>query len=134
MSSLLKWEKSGLKNPLSRARGLGSAKSGVHHWMMQRLTAVSNLILGLWLMYSIVMNADLQYMAGAEGWLSQPVNAIGVILFVISSLYHSLLGVQVVVEDYIHHEGFKIVKLMAVRLVFCAMGVACIFSVLQVAL
>jgi succinate dehydrogenase / fumarate reductase membrane anchor subunit len=66
--------------------------------------------------------------------LSEPLNAICMILFVISSFYHAVLGSQVVIEDYIHHEGFKIFKLLGQRLLFFAMGVASIFSVLQVAL
>tara|TARA_B100001750_G_C15440143_1_gene563116 strand:- start:434 stop:838 length:405 start_codon:yes stop_codon:yes gene_type:complete len=134
MNKLLKWEKTGLKTPLARARGLGAAKSGVHHWMMQRMTAISNLVLGLWLLYSLVTNADLQYVAGAESWLANPVNAIGMILFVISSFYHAVLGCQVIIEDYVHNEGFKIFKLVGQRLIFLAMAIACIFSILQVAL
>ena len=134
MNKLLKWEKTGLKTPLARARGLGAAKSGVHHWMMQRMTAISNLVLGLWLLYSLVTNADLQYVAGAESWLANPVNAIAMILFVISSFYHAVLGCQVIIEDYVHNEGFKIFKLVGQRLIFLAMAIACIFSILQVAL
>lgn len=134
MSRLIKWEKSGLKSPLSRARGLGSAKSGTHHWVMQRITAVSNLFLTLWLLWSLVMNPQLQYLSGAEKWLAEPLNAIGMILFVISTFYHSVLGGQVIIEDYIHNEGFKLFKLIGQKLVFTAMAIACIFSILQVAL
>ena len=134
MSNLLKWEKSGLKSPLSRARGLGSAKSGTHHWIMQRITSVGNLFLGLWFLYSIIFNSDLKYLAGAESWLAEPFNAICMVLLIISFFYHAVLGAQVIVEDYIHHEGLKIIKLFGQRLVFFAMAVACIFSILQVAL
>jgi succinate dehydrogenase / fumarate reductase membrane anchor subunit len=122
-----------LKSPMARARGLGSAKSGLDHWMMQRITAVGNLVLGLWLIYSMVCMGAMEY-TEALLWLSEPLNAICMILFVISSFYHAVLGSQVVIEDYIHHEGFKIFKLLGQRLLFFAMGVASIFSVLQVAL
>jgi len=133
MSSLLKWNKGGLKTPIARARGLGSAKSGVDHWLMQRITAVGNLILGLWLLWSLVSHGAMTYTA-AILWISEPMSAILMILFIISSFYHAVLGSQVVIEDYIHHEGFKLFKLLGQRLVFFAMGVASIFSVLQVAL
>lgn len=133
MSSLLKWHKGGLKSPMSRARGLGSAKSGLDHWLMQRITAIGNIITGFWLLCAIICNGAMTY-TEAVLWLSEPVNAVMMILFVISTFYHAVLGTQVVVEDYIHNEGLKLFKLLGQRLVFFAMGVACIFSVLQVAL
>lgn len=133
MSSLIKWEKGGLKSPNTRANGLGSAKSGLDHWMSQRITAVGNLILGLWFIYSMLSNIGMTYTQGVL-WLSEPLNAVGMILLVICSFYHAVLGAQVVIEDYIHHEGFKVFKLLGQRLVFFAMAVACIFSILQVAL
>lgn len=133
MSRLVKWNKGGLKNPMARARGLGSAQSGVDHWLMQRITAVGNLVLGLWLIMALVCNADMTY-TDAVLWLSKPMNAVLMILFVISTFYHAVLGSQVVIEDYVHHEGFKLFKLLGQRLIFFAMAVACIFSVLQVAL
>lgn len=131
--SLLKWEKGGLKSPTARARGLGSAKAGTGHWLAQRLTAVSNLVLGLWFIAAVVANRGISY-TEALLWLSDPINAVAMILFILSSVYHAVLGCQVVVEDYIHHEGFKIVKLMGMKLVFFALAVLAIFSVLQIAL
>ena len=133
MGDLLKWNKGGLKSPIARARGLGSAKSGLDHWIMQRLTAMGNVVLGLWLLCAIICHGAMTY-TEAVLWISEPLNAVAMILFIICSFYHAVLGAQVVVEAYIHHEGFKIVKLLGQRLVFFAMGVACIFSVLQVAL
>ena len=130
---LLKWQKGGLKSPTARARGLGSAKSGVHHWMAQRITAVSNLVLGLWFVWTIVTNRGMTY-TEALLWLSEPLNAVAMILFIISSFYHAVLGSQVVIEDYVHNEAFKIVKLLGQRLVFFGLAVLAIFSVLQVAL
>ena len=133
MSSLIKWERGGLKSPLARARGLGSSKAGVDHWLAQRITAVSNLALGLWLLWAAITMQFATY-TDALIWVSEPVNAVVTILFIISSFYHAILGVQVVVEDYIHHEGFKIIKLLAQRLVYFACAAAAIFSVLQIAL
>ena len=133
MSRLVKWNKGGLKNPMARAHGLGSAKSGTHHWLMQRITAVGNLFLGLWLICSLIYNVDMTY-TDAVLWISEPLNAVGMILFVLCTFYHAVLGSQVIIEDYVHHEGFKLFKLLGQRLVFFAMAVACVFSVLQVAL
>lgn len=133
MSSLLKWEKGGLKSPTARARGLGSAKSGLDHWLAQRVTAVGNLVLGLWFIWSLICNRGMSY-TEALLWLSEPLNAVLMILLVISSFYHAVLGSQVIIEDYIHNEGFKLFKLLGQRLVFFGMAVAAIFSILQVAL
>ena len=129
----MKWEDKGIKTPLARARGLGSAKEGTDHWFAQRVTAIANIPLMLWLVYSVV---DLK---GASQdafttWLSHPVNAILMTLVIISTFYHAKLGSQVVTEDYIHHEGFKMVKLIGQKLFFFGAAVACIFSILKIAL
>jgi succinate dehydrogenase / fumarate reductase membrane anchor subunit len=129
----LKWKSGGLKNPMARARGLGSAKDGVHHWKMQRLTAIANAILGLWLVWSILCMANASYM-DIRDWLATPYNAVLMILFVMSSFYHAVLGAQTITEDYVHCEGMKFAKLMAQKLVYLGLAVACIFSVLKVAL
>lgn len=133
MSLLLKWKKGGLKSPVARARGLGSAKSGLDHWIAQRITAVANLILGLWLLCTLICNGSMSY-TEAVLWISNPFHAVGMMLLVISAFYHAVLGNQVIVEDYIHNEGFKVFKLLGQRLVFFAMAVLCLFSILQVAL
>ena len=129
----LKWDDNGIKTPLGRARGLGSAKEGADHWMAQRITAIANIPLVLWLVYSIV---DLKGASHAEftGWLAEPVNAILMILFILSVFYHAKLGTQVVTEDYVHNEGCKFLKLIAMKLFFYGAGVACIFSILKIAL
>lgn len=129
----IKWNPGGLKTPLSRARGLGSARSGVHHWIVQRITAISNMLLGLWFVASVICMADATYVE-IIGWLNAPVNAVLMILFVVSVFYHAMLGLQVVIEDYVHCEAFKIAKLVGMKLVFIALAVACVFSVLKIAL
>ncbi len=129
----LKWDKDGIKSPLARARGLGSAHEGADHWMKQRLTALANIPLVIWFVFSII---SLQGASHAEfiTWLAQPLNAILAILFIISTFYHAVLGSQVVVEDYIHNEWFKTLKLMGNKLFFFGLAVACIFSILKIAL
>ena len=91
-----------MTNPLARARGLGSAKSGVQHWMAQRVTAVFLLLLLGWLVYAIFMLAGADFLA-TRAFIARPLNAALLILLVIVSLYHAMLGLQVVIEDYVHH-------------------------------
>jgi succinate dehydrogenase / fumarate reductase membrane anchor subunit len=128
----LKWDQQGIKTPLARARGLGAAGHGSQHWLQQRITAVANIPLVIWFVYSIVSLVGATH-SEFTTWLAQPVNAILMILFIISVFYHAVLGSQVVVEDYVHHEGLKFFKLIAQRLIFFAFAVACIFSVLKIA-
>lgn len=133
VASLIKWSKGGLKNPMARARRLGSAHEGLHHWIMQRVTAVLALPLMIWLAWSIIGLIDADYFTFVT-WLALPWNAVLMILTVITFFYHAILGCQVVIEDYIHHEGFKIFKLISMKVVLYATAIACIFSILKVAL
>jgi len=123
------------RSPLAKARGLGAARSGVGHWTHQRLTAVSNLLLELWFVFSALALA----LAGAgyaevRAWLASPLSASLMILLVISTFYHARLGVQVVIEDYVHHEGAKLAALAALTLIVVALAVACIVAVLKVSI
>lgn len=129
----MKWDNTGMKTPLARARGLGSARDGVDHWFKQRITAVANLPLMIWFVLSVLSLKGASY-GEFTYWLQQPVNAILMILVIISTFYHAALGAQVVTEDYVHHEGIKITKLIAQKLLFLAMGIACVFSILKIAL
>ena len=129
----MKWEQDKFKNPLARARGLGSAKEGADHWFAQRITAIANIPLMLWLVWSMVGLKDSTY-SEFTAWLAQPVTAILMILVILSTFYHAKLGSQVVTEDYIHCEGFKMVKLIGQKLFFFGLAIVCIFSILKVAL
>ncbi len=129
----LKWDNEGMKSPLARARGLGSAHEGADHWMKQRITAIANIPLVIWFVFSVVSIRGASHAEFTE-WLAHPVNAILAILLIISTFYHAVLGSQVVVEDYIHSEWFKVVKLIGTKLFFFALAVACIFSILKIAL
>ena len=129
----LKWNNDGLKSPLSRARGLGAAGHGSDHWMKQRITAIANIPLVIWFVFAIVSLKGATH-AEFTSWLAQPINAIFAILFIISTFAHAVLGSRVVVEDYIHNEFFKTVKLIGNKLFFIAIGAASIFSILKIAL
>jgi succinate dehydrogenase / fumarate reductase, membrane anchor subunit len=130
---VMKWESSAHKNPLARARGLGSAREGTGHWFNQRVTALANIPLALWLVVSVLSLAGADH-ATFVAWLSLPVNAVLMILTLASFFYHAALGTQVIAEDYIHDEGTKILTLISLKLGFSALFVASLFSVLKIAL
>ncbi|MFL2934247.1 MAG: succinate dehydrogenase, hydrophobic membrane anchor protein [Thalassobaculaceae bacterium] len=123
----------GMRTDLGRVRGLGTAKEGVHHWWMQRLTAIALIPLTLWFIISIATLNNASY-TETVNWLSIPLVSIFMILLVSATLYHALLGVQVVVEDYIHQEGFKFLLLIGLKFIFLVLGVVAIFSLLKIAL
>jgi succinate dehydrogenase / fumarate reductase membrane anchor subunit len=133
LKSLNKSHKGGLKNPLARAQGLGSAHAGVHHWLIQRITAIAAIPLTIWLAWSIIglVHADQPAVAA---WLAKPWNAILMILTIITYAWHAALGCQVIIEDYLHTEWFRIAKLLGMRFVLSALAVASVFAVLKVAL
>lgn len=120
-------------SPLARARGQGAVHDGVHHWLHQRITAVANIPLMLWLVWSVVHMRGWSHDSFTQ-WLAQPINAVLMILAIISVFYHAALGTQVIAEDYIESAGCRMVKVAGLKLFFIAAAVACIFSVLKVAL
>jgi succinate dehydrogenase / fumarate reductase membrane anchor subunit len=117
-----------LRSPLGKALGHGSAKSGFQHWWAQRLTAAALVPLGLWFAVSLLGMASLDYWA-VSAWVAEPLNAILLMLFLVTLLYHSSLGVQVVIEDYVHQPGAKLVALVLVRFAHVAMAAAGLYSV-----
>ncbi|HSA79430.1 MAG TPA: succinate dehydrogenase, hydrophobic membrane anchor protein [Geminicoccaceae bacterium] len=122
-----------VQSPIARARGLGAAREGSGHWTRQRLTAISNIVLVLWFVFSAMALAGAGY-EEVRAWLASPVPASLMILLIISTFYHARLGVQVVIEDYVHHEGAKIASLAAVTLITFGLAVACITAILKVSI
>jgi len=120
-----------LRSPLGRAIGLGSAKEGVEHWWMQRLTAVALVPLTIWFVAALIGHLGLGY-GDARLWLHAPGVAIPMALLVVAAFVHMALGIQVVIEDYVHREGTKFVSLVLVRLACWAVGAAALFAVLRV--
>jgi succinate dehydrogenase / fumarate reductase membrane anchor subunit len=121
-----------LRSPLGRVLGLGAAKEGVHHWWVQRLSAVALVFLTLWFIVTLLGLGQLQY-EEVQAWIERPVNSALLVLLVIALMYHSQLGVQVVLEDYVTHEATKLVSLIANQFVHLALGAIAIFAVLRVA-
>jgi succinate dehydrogenase / fumarate reductase membrane anchor subunit len=109
-----------LQNPLARAHGSGSAKEGTHHWWMQRLSSVLLIPLVIWLIYSAVQLAGTDYNTAAA-YIAQPVNSAVAILLAWTIFYHAKLGLQVVVEDYVHTPWLELSLHMLIKL-FALLG------------
>jgi succinate dehydrogenase / fumarate reductase membrane anchor subunit len=121
-----------LRSPLGRARGLGSAKEGLHHWWMQRLTSIALIPLVVWFVVSLIglRQADWeQYTL----WISNPINATVMILFLGVTFHHAQAGMQVVLEDYVSSHGTRIASIIAVKFLCYALAALSIVSVLIVA-
>lgn len=117
---------------IKRVRGLGSAKGGVHHWWLQRVTAVSNLLLAAWFIGSLMLLPDLSF-ASVTAWIGQPLVAVPLLLLVFSTFWHARLGMQVMIEDYVHSEGLKLFALIKMNLFVVAAGAVAAFSILSIA-
>lgn len=121
-----------LRSPLGRVRGLGSAKSGTEHFWAQRVTAVALVPLTLWFVYSVMSLVGADY-AMAVAWLASPVNAVLMLVLIAATFHHMQLGLQVVIEDYVHTEGVKIASLVLMKGASLLLAVAAAFAVLKVA-
>jgi succinate dehydrogenase / fumarate reductase membrane anchor subunit len=120
-----------MRSTIARVRGLGSAKHGIEHWWMQRVTAVALIPLSLWFAASLVSHAGAEWEA-AYIWMASPAGAVPMILFLVAGLWHGKLGLQVVIEDYIHAEGLKVALLMLLSLATVALGAAGVFAVCKI--
>lgn len=118
---------------IGKVRGLGSAHEGAHHWLVQRFTAVGNLVLMLWLVASFVLLPDLSH-STLSNWLAGPIPSVAMILLVVSTFWHARLGLQVLIEDYVHEAGMKFGLITALNLAVIGGGAFAIFSVARLAL
>lgn len=121
------------RSPLGKVRGLGSAKNGTHHWWMQKITAVALIPLTIWFVASIVQMTQSDYEVVIT-WMNSPIVAILMTLFIITSIYHLKLGLQVIIEDYFHTEGTKMALQIFVTFGCFALGITALFSILKIAL
>ena len=121
-----------LRSPLRRVLGLGSAGAGTDHWMGQRLSAVALVPLTLWFAISMLTLPALDFFS-VNAWGASPLHAVPLVLLVVALVYHSSLGIQVVVEDYVHAPAIRVVVLVLLRLIHIALAVAGVFAVLLIA-
>lgn len=122
---------SSLSTPMARVRGLGAAKSGTDHFWKTRVTAVANVPLTLCFVVIVMMLAKRDY-AGAMALVGNPLVGILLLLFIGSAMIHMRLGMQVIIEDYVHSEGSKIVLLMLNTFFAIAVGLASAYAILKI--
>jgi succinate dehydrogenase / fumarate reductase, membrane anchor subunit len=122
-----------VQTPIARVEGLGAAHSGTGHFWHQRVTAAALIPLSVWFA-CIALSCVGASRAWAIGVLAQPVNAIAMALFIVAALRHMALGLQVVVEDYVHSEGPKIALLLTIQFFAWIVGAACLFALVRIVL
>ena len=118
---------------LGRVRALGSSHSGAHHWLLQRYTAIGNLLAGLFLLFGLVAKGDYSF-ASIHDWLHAPLPATMAGLFVLSTFWHARLGLQVLIEDYVHEQANKFAVTAALNLLSFAGAAFGLLSVARIAL
>ena len=122
---------SDLRSPLARARGLGSAKHGLQHWWAQRLTAVALVPLVVWFAVSLIMLSGADY-AAARSWIGSPFVMVLLLLTIGIGLHHAQLGLQVVIEDYIRSDGWKLALIVVVKFIAALFGLAAVVAILRI--
>ena len=122
-----------MRTPLARAKGLGAAGHGAEHWWLHRMTAVSNIPLIVAFVIIVASLAGTNYQ-GAVSIVSHPLVAIILILAVISVTNHMRLGMQIIIEDYVHDKGWKIAALIANNFYAVVIAVACLYGIVKVGL
>ncbi len=120
-----------LRTSLGRVRGLGTAKEGTGHWWTQRLTSLALIPLSIWFVASVAAHAGADYEA-MRAWVGSPLTASLLLLLVVTTFYHSYLGLQVVIEDYVHHEGLKFASLIVVQGASFLLGTIAVVSVFMI--
>ena len=122
-----------MQTPLGRVRGLGAAGEGAEHWWHERLSSIAALLLYVWLLVSLLRLPALDAGTLAE-WLSQPLAAVPMLLLVYTTFWHAKMGLQVVVEDYVHEEGGKFFWIVLINFAAILGGMLGLFAVLKIAL
>jgi succinate dehydrogenase / fumarate reductase membrane anchor subunit len=119
-----------MRTPLGQVRGLGSARQGTGHFWYQRLTSVANIPLSIFVIALVVLHIGDDHTSIAAT-LGSPMVSIGLMMFILSTVYHMYLGMQTIIEDYVHHEGLRLLSLMSSTFFCFAIGFACLFAILK---
>jgi succinate dehydrogenase / fumarate reductase membrane anchor subunit len=120
-----------LRSPLANVRGLGSAKEGTHHFWYQRVTALFLVPLTIWIMTALVMMTATDY-ESIRLWIQSPINALLLLFFIIALFFHAQLGVQVVIEDYIHSEWQKFSCIILIKFLAILAGMASALAIIKI--
>ena len=120
------------RTPLREVRGLGSARAGTRHWWMQRVTALALIPLVFWFAMALAAWPSVSQMEFVR-WVSRPWNTILLLSFIPAVFYHAVLGIQVIVEDYVHTDWIKIMGILAMKLLLAFLALASMFAVLRIA-
>lgn len=118
------------QTPLRNVRGLGSARAGTRHWWMQRVTALALIPLVLWFALALASWPSVSHTEFVH-WLSRPWNTILLLSLIPALFYHAMLGMQVIMEDYLHTDWIKITGILAMKLLLAFLAVASMFAVLR---
>ena len=119
-----------LRSPLGRVLGLGTAKDGTSHWWGQRLSGIGLVLLGLWFAISLATLPGFSH-GDAVAFISQPFHAVLLMLLAVTMAYHSWLGVQVVIEDYVHSHWLRLASLIFSRFAHIFFAVVALFAILK---
>jgi succinate dehydrogenase / fumarate reductase membrane anchor subunit len=121
-----------LRSPLGRARGMGAAKAGTHHWWMQRVTSVALLPLTIWLVFALARMPDSTWQQ-ATAWIGRPFNAVLLLAFLAAAFHHTASGLQVVIEDYVRDEMARMGAVLAVKGICALLWLVATLAVLRIA-
>ncbi len=121
--------KASITTPLKRARGLGAAHAGTHHFWVQRLTALALIPLSIWFIISLVACVVGRDHDAVVAWLRQPVTALVLAALIVALFWHAKLGIQTIIEDYVHCEGKKIATLLFLNILVYGFGAAALMAI-----
>jgi succinate dehydrogenase / fumarate reductase membrane anchor subunit len=121
------------QTPIAQARGLGSARSGGNHWRLERMISASTLLLFIWLIVSLLRLPGLAHENIVE-WLGSPLAAVPMLLLIVTTFWHLKMGMQVIVDDYVHEEGNNFLSVMLLNFLTIGAAATALFAVLKIAL
>ena len=121
------------RTPLKDVRGLGSAKDGTHHFIVQRLTALALIPLTCWFLYFVIGLMQADYLTATDA-VARPFNAMLLVAFLVAMFWHTQLGMQVIIEDYVHSHALALTAQIAVRFICILGALASVFAVVRIAL